>query len=85
MGYTQCPDQSKGEDLYKKSDSVIDFLGQSTSQARLAMAVRAWSRSAGWMYSLIAFVFLQHTHTHLARRPEPFPLSSEKTPLTSLR
>ena len=44
---------------------------------------RAWSRSAGRIQSLIAFMFLPHTH--LARRPGPFPLSSENTPLTSLR
>ena len=34
-----------GKDIYKMFDTKIDFLGHSTSQARLATAVGAWSRS----------------------------------------
>ena len=46
-----------GENMYKRFVSEIDFFGPSVSEARLATAARAWSRSAGRMKSLIAFMF----------------------------
>ena len=68
--------------LYKKFDSGIGYHGQFTAKARLAKTANAWSRSAGMMQSLTAFMFIPHTH--LCPRPGPFTLTSENTPLTSL-
>ena len=58
----------KGGSLYRDSDSEIGFLGQSTSQVRLATVERAWSTPAGWAYSPIAFMFLPHIHKLVATR-----------------